>query len=68
MTMRHKNAKVATAPDLRLAVIVLVFGAAIALAGCTSTPQTITTTTQQTTSQVVPSTTTVTETKTQQTP
>jgi uncharacterized lipoprotein YajG len=66
--MRLKGAAVANVPDVRLAAIAIVFGAAIMLSACSSTPQTMTTTTQQTTSQVVPGSTTVTVSKTQQSP
>jgi starvation-inducible outer membrane lipoprotein len=53
---------------MRLATVAIVFGAAIMLSACSSTPQTMMTTTQQTTSQVVPGQTTVTVSKTQQSP
>jgi uncharacterized lipoprotein YajG len=66
--MRHKCATTATLPDLRLAMIVVALVAAMMLPGCSYTPQTMTTTTQQTTSQVVPGQTSVTVSKTQQTP
>jgi len=66
--MKQKGATTAPAPDLRLAIIAVAVAVATMLAGCTSTPHTFVTTTQQTTSQVVPGQTTVTVSKTQQTP
>jgi uncharacterized lipoprotein YajG len=66
--MRPKGATTATVPDLRLALIAVALAAAMLLPGCSYTPQTMTTTTQQTSSQVVPGQTSVTVTKTQQTP
>ncbi len=66
--MRVTRTTSAAIPDMRLATVAIVFGAAIMLSACSSTPQTMMTTTQQTTSQVVPGQTTVTVSKTQQSP
>ncbi len=66
--MRTNGGNVASAMDFRLVTLVLALGAAVIVTGCSYTPQTMTTSTQQTTSQVIPGQTSVTVSKTQQSP